>query len=130
MESKLKHLEFIQNVIARKNSNSFLIKGWTITIVAALFALAAKESNGQFVFISCFSTLSFWMLDSFFLQQERAFRVLYAEVASKSPNQIDFAMDVRASSLWHWIRAAFSKTFIVFYGLIVVTILIVSCMVR
>ena len=45
MENKRKHLEFIQSVIARMNSNSFLIKGWSITLVSALFALAAKDSN-------------------------------------------------------------------------------------
>ena len=32
-ENKLKHLEFIQNIITRMNSNSFVIKGWSITLV-------------------------------------------------------------------------------------------------
>ena len=41
MEKKLKHLEFIQNVILRMNNNSFLIKGWAITLISALFALAS-----------------------------------------------------------------------------------------
>jgi hypothetical protein len=45
MESKLKHLEFIQNVITRMNTNSFLIKVWVATLVSALFALAAKDAN-------------------------------------------------------------------------------------
>ena len=50
MEQKMKHLEFIQNVITRMNSNSFLIKGWAITLVSALFALAANGSNIHYVF--------------------------------------------------------------------------------
>jgi len=29
------------------NVNSFLLKGWAITLVAALFALAAKDANPQ-----------------------------------------------------------------------------------
>lgn len=44
-EKKLKHLEFLQNVITRMNSNSFMIKGWAITLVSALFVLAAKDAN-------------------------------------------------------------------------------------
>jgi hypothetical protein len=36
-ENKRKHLEFIQGVITRMNTSSFLIKGWTITLVSALF---------------------------------------------------------------------------------------------
>jgi len=31
MENKIKHLEMLQNVIARMASNSFIIKGWSVT---------------------------------------------------------------------------------------------------
>ena len=54
MSDKLKHLEFIQGVINRMGQNSFLIKGWTVTLVAALFALAAKDSNQKFVLVAYF----------------------------------------------------------------------------
>ena len=39
MEVKLKHLEMIQAVITRMAKNSFLLKGWSITLTAAIFAL-------------------------------------------------------------------------------------------
>ncbi len=45
MENKIKHLEFIQIVITRMNVNSFFLRGWSVTLVAALFALAAKDFN-------------------------------------------------------------------------------------
>ena len=32
-----KHLEMIENIILRMANCSFLIKGWTLTIVAAVF---------------------------------------------------------------------------------------------
>jgi hypothetical protein len=51
-EKKIKHLEFLQNVITRMNSNSFLIKGWTVTIVSALFALASKDANINYILVS------------------------------------------------------------------------------
>jgi hypothetical protein len=41
MESKLKHLEFIQAAISRMAANSSLFKGWAVTIAAALSAFAA-----------------------------------------------------------------------------------------
>ena len=44
-DEKLKHLEFIQNVITRMNRNSFQLKGWAITIVSAILALAASTKN-------------------------------------------------------------------------------------
>lgn len=39
-DEQLKHLEFIQNVITRMNTNSFQIKAWAVTIVSALLAIA------------------------------------------------------------------------------------------
>ena len=41
MQSKLAHLQLVQAVITRMGSNSFLLKAWSVTLVAALFALAA-----------------------------------------------------------------------------------------
>ena len=91
MESdKIKHLEFIQNVITRLNSNSFQIKGWAITIVAATLALFATIQNKDFILIGIFSLILFWLMDGYCLSQERKFRGLYNDVAgiSESPRNL------------------------------------------
>ena len=77
----VKHLELIQNIITRMNTNSFMIKGWTVTIVSALLALYASSKNANFVLVGIVPNLIFWFLDSFYLQQERKFRGLYDDVA-------------------------------------------------
>jgi len=43
MENKRKHLEVIQTIINRMTVDWFLLKSWTITLVADLFAFSAKE---------------------------------------------------------------------------------------
>jgi Mg2+ and Co2+ transporter CorA len=78
-EARRQHLEFIQNVITRMNTNSFQIKGMTITIVSALLAIYASTTNVVFVFLSIAPTLLFWFLDSYYLQQERKFRGVYKQ---------------------------------------------------
>ncbi len=80
MESKLKHLEMIQAVVNRMASNSFLLKGWSVTLVSALLALAAANSDRRFVFVAVLPLLMFWLLDAYFLRQERLFRKLYDKV--------------------------------------------------
>jgi len=70
MEAKLKYLEFIQAIINRMNSNSFMLKGWCITLVSALFALAAKDANQLYVIVA------YIPLPSFFFSEQRAPRVL------------------------------------------------------
>ena len=72
-----KHLEFIQGVINRHNSNSFMIKGWTVTIVAAIFALAGTIKDPYLTFIALGPIIMFWVLDSIFLANERCFVSLY-----------------------------------------------------
>ena len=71
MESKLKHLDLIQGVINRMANNSFLLKGWSVTLISALFALAAKDSNSLFIYLAYFPCVAFWSLDGYFLWQER-----------------------------------------------------------
>jgi hypothetical protein len=79
-EDKRQHLEFIQNVITRMNTNSFQIKGLAITIVTALMAIYASTPKVVFVFLGIPPTLLFWFLDSYYLQQERKFRGVYNDV--------------------------------------------------
>lgn len=124
-EDKRKHLEFIQNVITRMNSNSFLIKGWSVTLVSALFALAAKDSNMNYVLISYITIPIFWMLDGFFISKERQYRALYSDVCKK--NNIDFNMntDNYKSKNRTWISGIFSDTLIPFYGIFIgITLLV------
>ncbi len=61
MENKQKHLEFIQTTINRMANNSFLIKGWTVTVVAALFAISIKDSKKAYICIAYFPVLAFWI---------------------------------------------------------------------
>lgn len=127
MERKLKHLEFIQGVVNRLSTNSFLLKGWSVVIVSALFALSAANSDVKFVLLAYFPAVAFWALDGYFLSLERGYRELYEEVRSKTPDEVDFSM--RASNLdrdlGDWTKAFLSKTVIIFHGSLLVSILIV-----
>lgn len=132
MENKHKHLEFLQNVITRMNSNSFLIKGWTITLVSALFALAAKDANVNYVLVSYIAIPVFWLLDGFYISQERQYRDLYKEVAAKSENDINFSMDASGYCKGDrtWLAGVFSKTLIPFYGISVATTLTIMFLIK
>lgn len=80
MEKKLKHLEMIQAVINRMANNSFMLKGWTVTLVAGIFALASKDADKMYFLIAYIPLIIFWGLDSYYLLQERLYRSLYDKV--------------------------------------------------
>ncbi len=105
--------------------NSFLIKGWTVTLVSALFALAAKDANQKFVIVAYFPTIAFWLLDSYYLYQERLFRKVYDHV--RKANSVDFSLNTKQfdKGFFDWAGAALSKTLILFYGIVFITLIIV-----
>lgn len=125
MEDKQKHLEFVQGVINRMGQNSFLTKGWTIMLVSALFALAAKDANQKFVIVAYFPTLVFWLLDSYYLYQERLFRKVYDHVRKETT--ADYSLNTKSfdKGISDWASAALSKTILLFYGIIFIILIIV-----
>ena len=129
---KIKHLEFLQNVITRMNFNSFLIKGWTITLVSALFALSAKDANVNYVLVAYIAIPVFWVLDGFYISQERQYRDLYKVVATKTEAEIDFNMDATSFCKGDrtWLAGIFSKTIIPFYGISIETTLTILFLIK
>ena len=127
MEDKRSYLEMIQGVINRMSTNSFVLKGWVITLVAALFALAAEKSSAVFLYLAFFPTIVFWALDGYYLWQERLFRKLYDKVRLSTETSVDFSMDTAQArtdvgSFW---RTIGSRTLFIFYGAVVVSICLV-----
>jgi hypothetical protein len=117
MEAKLKHLEMIQGVINRMAANSFQLKGWSVTLLSALLALAAGSGRPVFAFLALIPCAAFWLLDGFFLRQERLFRALYNDVAYRDAG-IAFSMDTRPylDRTGSWLKVCFSSTLRLFHG--------------
>jgi len=127
-ERKHKHLELIQGVINRLSTNSFLLKGWSVVLVSALFALSAADSQPAFVYLAYIPAIIFWGLDGFFLWQEQLFRKLYDRVRVLPDDEIDFSMDTSAvtgDDRPTWAAATLSKTLIPFHGALIVAVVVV-----
>lgn len=94
MENKYKHMDYIQSAISRMESNSFYLKGWNVTIIAAIVALSFKESDWRIYACALVLNVVFWFLDAYYLKQEKLFRELYNKVSQISDdNLIDFSMN-------------------------------------
>ena len=132
ISNKHKHLEFIQAAINRMAGNLFLLKGWSVTLIAALFALAAKDSNIAFAAMAYFPLLIFWTLDAFFLSQERKFRALYDHVRKLDETAIDFSMDTRPfhTGRTTWAAGLTSRTLLTYYGGLAVILLALLWLIR
>lgn len=93
-ESQIKHLEFIHATVNRLANNSFLIRGWSITLTGALVGISITSGQPSLAAASLIPTIGFWLLDFFYLRQERLFRKLYIAVAQREQRVPPFSMDV------------------------------------
>lgn len=123
---RIKHLEFIQAVITRLANNSFLVRGWTMTVAGAFFALVASKPAPWTAAAGLVPILAFWLLDGYFLWQERLFRCLYDAVRRRDPQVEPMSMNVgpyRTGRTWR--AALLSPTVLLFAGPLVVLDLVV-----
>lgn len=93
MEGKMKHLEMIQSVIQRMANNSFLLKGWAVSLIVAIFALSDKTMNQTYFGLTYIPVVAFWFLDAYYLQLERKYTTLYDDVRQKNDTDFDLSID-------------------------------------
>lgn len=81
-----KEIDLIQACITRMAQNSFVIKGWFVSIYAVILALLPEKVN---MFLLCIVlvavNLIFWYLDGFFLRTEKIYRKIYDWVLIERP---------------------------------------------
>ena len=90
----VRHMEMIQGVIDRMAHDSFLVKGWSMTLlVAGVIFITRGEVRSDFIVLAFIvPVFGFWFLDAYFLWHERLFRRLYNEVRQREAT--DFSMDL------------------------------------
>ena len=110
-EKVVEHLKIIQAVIDRLGHNSLWVKTWSLALIVATAILIAIHyvHRPYFSLMLIPFVLGFWILDGFFLWQERLFRQVYDEVRIQSDT--DFKMDPlkhRGKPKCNWPSAIFS----------------------
>lgn len=133
MDNKIKHLELVQSVINRMASNSFMLKGWAVTLVSGIFVLAGKDTDKLYFLVAYVPVLVFWGLDAYYLLQERLYRSLYDKVRVIAEEDVDFSLKATTqefdSNKNCYCSCLFSKTEMWFYfplavvctGIIIIT---------
>lgn len=132
-DKKIKHLEMIEAIIERMGSNSFKLKGWTVTLVSIIGALSVQGTDKRFFLLPFIPLIVFWVLDSYYLQLERKYRVLYRNVSELSEDDIDFNMNTKKiicneqeASKICFCNCLFSWTEFPFYIVLAATVIILA----
>lgn len=116
-EYMLKEISLIQEIIKRMASNSFMIKGWAVTLIVATLLL---KGNKHQVLIAFIPLLVFWFLDAYFLWQERLYRKLYDWVVASRLKTDEYLFSMNAYRFKNEVQSIlgvmFSVTLRWFYG--------------
>ncbi|HEL9598551.1 TPA: AC76 family protein [Streptococcus suis] len=134
LEIKMKYLEMIQNVITRMASNSFMIKGWAITVIGAVFSFwitnKTEDYSNWILYLIIGLTIFFWLHDAYYLKLERDFRKLYDKIRTMKltdPKLLEFKL-IPINSGSTVIVAITRPVLYLPYGIIIlITILLLGC---
>jgi hypothetical protein len=124
-----KEVEIVENVISRMGSNSFLIKGWAVTLIVASLIVQGVSYHHYVALLPWFV---FWCLDAYFLRTERLYRKLYDWLIINRQKSDEFLLDMNKASLEKRfgkevpciLQVMLSKTLVTFYGALLVIIIV------
>ena len=118
MENANIYLQTLQSLISRLNANSFLIKGWSVTLGSAFLGLAITTKSPTSAIFGLGPIFIFWLLDSYYLMIERRYRSLFIKAFNR--NKTDDALltfDHQSQASSHsLIDSAVSIPMLCFYG--------------
>ena len=121
MISKVKHLEFAQGAVERMARNSFLLKGWSLTVLLALLVFV-KDSNVSALTTSITIIIGFYVLDVYYLYQEKLFRNLYNNIVEGSVG--NFSM--KTTNLFKELCSSIFSLSMLFYVFLITVVYIIN----
>lgn len=111
-EIMFKEIDLIQSCITRMSQNSFIVKGWLITLLTVILTLKPEIIDVDILCLICaFSTLFFWALDAFSLKTEKLYRMKYEWVIKNRINSDDYMFDLNPYNSEMWIKKNDKKSF-------------------
>jgi hypothetical protein len=122
-------VEIVEDIITRMGNNSFLVKGWAITLIVASLIISGFTYHHYVAFLPL---IVFWCLDAYFLRMEKLYRKLYDWLIVNRLKSEEYLLDMNKGNLEKrfgkqtpcFLQVMFSKTLIAFYGVLLVIIII------
>ena len=118
-----KEIDLIQGCIKRMAQNSFMLKGWALTIFAGVTAFTKGENFSDPITLVCTTIIPFvcfWILDTFFLRTEKKYRKMYEDMLTKrkiNNTEGQYELNPKTIKVDCFLKVMFSITMVFFYGI-------------
>lgn len=122
-EELFKEIDLIQGCINRMAQNSFMLKGWALTIFAGVTAFTKGENFSDSITLVCTTIIPFvcfWILDTFFLHTEKKYRKMYEDMLTKrkvNNTEGQYELNPKTIKVDCFFKVMFSITMVIFYGI-------------
>jgi len=126
-EFLIKEVEIVQSIISRMASNSFLVKGWAITLIVGILLVDKIDGVDGRISVAFIPLILFWLLDSYFLWQERLYRKLYDWNVTHRLDTNDYLFSLNTERFKKDVSKRtipFARTFLLFYGAVFASLII------
>ncbi|MCK9445870.1 hypothetical protein M0Q50_03160 [bacterium] len=128
----MKEAEIIQGIIKRKSNHSFLIKGWTVSLLVATLILQGQKEH---ILIAFIPLLAFWFLDAHYLQRIRRYKNLYKWNIENRLKTEEYIFDININDRFGKTVSSrpqlmFSEKLRWFYGSLFIITIIYYCIVK
>lgn len=90
---RLKHLDYIQNIVTRMSQSSVQAKSWLLPVVTAAFGYALTQRSVEVALLGISAILLFGYMDVNYLRQERLYRRLYNAVVRQDVKIPELSLD-------------------------------------
>lgn len=98
-----KEIDLIQACITRMAQNSFIVKGWMISLLVAVIAILPDKVDTNIVcIVGILVVLCFWYLDGFFLYMEKLYRYKYNWVIKNRNESDEYFYDLNPMNKDMW----------------------------
>lgn len=115
-EDRRRHLEMIQGVVARLATNGNDTKTWAVTLGGTAFGASAFQGMWYLASIGVAAVVSFSVLNTYYLHEERLFRELYKAAARDAVPRFDMNKDAFKRLVPSRLRTYFSWSIIGFFA--------------
>lgn len=104
-EILFKEIDLIEDCIKRMASNSFLLKGWAVTVLSILLGLMANFNSWKLgSLLAIFVCIGFWYLDAVYLKLERLYTRKYNWVIQERKNTDNYQFNLVWREIPHFYK--------------------------
>jgi len=104
----------IQAIVARLSGQSSMVKGWCITLTAALLGFGASTTTPILALLAGYVVAAFAVLDGYYLAIERGYRALYREATRDQTDT--WSLEIVRPGVREVTRALRSPGIVLVYG--------------